>query len=51
VSDDVEARAVARLRHDLEDGTWHERHGHLLDQPVFEGSLRLVVASPDAVRQ
>jgi SAM-dependent methyltransferase len=46
VSDEVEARAVARLRHDLEDGTWHERHGHLLDQPVFESSLRLVVALP-----
>ena len=46
VSDDVEAAAVARLRRDLEDGTWHARHGHLLDQPVFHGSLRLVVASP-----
>jgi SAM-dependent methyltransferase len=46
VSDDVEAAAVARLRRDLEDGTWHARHGHLLDQPVFDGSLRLVVASP-----
>jgi hypothetical protein len=46
VSDDVEAAAMARLGRDLEDGTWHARHGHLLDQPVFDGSLRLVVASP-----
>jgi hypothetical protein len=46
VSDDVEAAAVARLRRDLEDGTWHARHGLLLDQPVFDSSLRLVVALP-----
>jgi hypothetical protein len=46
VSDDVEAAAMARLGRDLEDGTWHARHGHLLDQPVFDSSLRLVVASP-----
>jgi SAM-dependent methyltransferase len=46
VSDEAEAHAVARLRSDLADGTWRERHGHLIDQPVYEGSLRLLVASP-----
>ncbi len=45
VDDDVEAKAVGRLRRDLEDGTWHARHGHLLEQPIFDSSLRLVVAS------
>jgi SAM-dependent methyltransferase len=46
ISDEAEAHAVARLRSDLADGSWRDRHGHLLDQPVYEGSLRLVVASP-----
>lgn len=48
VDDDVEARAVERLRSDLRDGTWHERHGHLLEQPTFDGSLRLIVNTPDS---
>jgi len=48
VDPEVEARAVARLRCDLEDGTWHRRYGHLLGQATFAGSLRLLVnvASP-----
>jgi hypothetical protein len=31
--------AVARLGRDLADGTWDLRHGHLREQPTFEGSL------------
>jgi hypothetical protein len=46
VDDAVEARFVDRLASDLADGTWHRRYGHLLDQPTFEGSLRLVVNEP-----
>jgi SAM-dependent methyltransferase len=46
VDDAVEARFVDRLSSDLADGTWHRRYGHLLDQPTFEGSLRLVVNEP-----
>ena len=42
----VEARAVAELRRDLDSGEWRRRHGSLLHQPTFAGSLRLVVARP-----
>ncbi|GLY74913.1 class I SAM-dependent methyltransferase [Actinoallomurus iriomotensis] len=40
-------RAVERLRTDLADGEWNRRHGHLLRQPSFLGSLRLITALPD----
>lgn len=43
VDDAVEARAVARLEADLQSGTWHRRHGHLLEEPTFHSSLRLIV--------
>jgi SAM-dependent methyltransferase len=35
---------LARLRHDLDDGTWSERHGALLDLPELDIGYRLVVA-------
>jgi SAM-dependent methyltransferase len=40
---DVEP-GVARLRRDLEDGTWHRRHGHLLREPALDLGYRLVIA-------
>jgi SAM-dependent methyltransferase len=40
---DVEP-ALARLRHDLEDGTWGRRHAHLVSQPVLDLGYRLVIA-------
>lgn len=40
---DVEP-GVARLRRDLEDGTWHRRHGHLLDEREIDLGYRLVIA-------
>ena len=46
VTPDVEARAVARLAHDIETGEWDRRHGHLRQQPTFDGSLRLITARP-----
>lgn len=46
----AEERAVARLAADLESGAWDDRHGHLREQPAYEGSLRLVV-SPGAGRR
>lgn len=46
VGEEVEARAVARLRADLEDGTWHRHHGRLLTQATFDGSLRMIVNMP-----
>ncbi|WP_431933750.1 class I SAM-dependent methyltransferase [Nonomuraea jabiensis] len=46
VDDDAEARAVDRLRRDLDSGAWDDRFGHLREQPEFVGSLRLVVGHP-----
>ncbi|WP_327038885.1 class I SAM-dependent methyltransferase [Micromonospora maris] len=40
------ARAVERLRDDLDSGAWDARHGHLRAQPTFNGSLRLIVGRP-----
>lgn len=37
---------LARLRRDLEDGTWSRRHGHLLDRAEIDLGYRLVVADP-----
>ena len=39
-------RTVDALRRDLTNGTWDKRHGHLREQPSFEGSLRLLVNHP-----
>ena len=46
VDEDAIARAVERLRADLDSGVWDERHGHLRTQPQFDGSLRLIVGRP-----
>jgi SAM-dependent methyltransferase len=35
---------LARLRSDLDDGTWHRRHGHLLALPELDVGYRLLVA-------
>jgi SAM-dependent methyltransferase len=43
-----QSAAVARLRADLESGAWDRQHGQWRHEPVFEGSLRLVVAHPSA---
>jgi SAM-dependent methyltransferase len=44
----VDQRVVDRFqRHlagDLHDGTWDKSHAHLRTQPVYEGSLKLVVS-------
>jgi SAM-dependent methyltransferase len=42
---DVEP-GVARLRRDLDDGTWLRRHAGLLDQTELDLGYRLVVARP-----
>lgn len=39
-----EARIVERLRGSLESGAWDAEHGHLREQEVFDGSLRLVIS-------
>jgi len=46
VAEEVQARFVARLREDLRTGAWDERYGALRNQPLYDGSLRLVVSVP-----
>jgi SAM-dependent methyltransferase len=41
---DVEP-GVARLRRDLDDGTWRRRHGHLLDRQEIDLGYRLVIGN------
>jgi len=47
VEDATRLRYIDHLRRDIADGRWDARHGHLRTQPQFDGSLRLVVASPN----
>ena len=42
---DVEP-GLARLRRDLEDGTWTRRHGPLLTRPALDLGYRLAVSHP-----
>jgi SAM-dependent methyltransferase len=44
VGQDVQDRFVERLTRDLADGTWDTAHGHLREQPYFEGSLVMLVS-------
>lgn len=42
---EAERRAgTARLRADLESGTWDERHGHLRAQQLYDGGYRIAIA-------
>lgn len=43
---EIEAELVARLRADIESGTWYEAHGHLRSHPDYDGALRLIVSDP-----
>ncbi len=43
VGADIQARFERDLRRDLENGAWDARYGHLRTQPVFDGSLKLIV--------
>ncbi|KUL92617.1 ubiquinone biosynthesis protein [Bosea sp. WAO] len=44
VAPDIVSTAVAALKAAIESGAWDTRHGHLRDQPFYDGSLRLFVA-------
>jgi len=46
IDETATARAVDRLRADLDSGAWDARHGHLRTQPQFVGALRLIVGRP-----
>jgi SAM-dependent methyltransferase len=41
---EVVARVVAAVAHDLHDGTWDARYGHLRKLDAYDGGLRLLVA-------
>jgi ubiquinone/menaquinone biosynthesis C-methylase UbiE len=41
---DLVARAITKLRLDLQRGTWHERHRALLDEVELDLGYRLVIA-------
>lgn len=45
------ARFEANLTRDLADGTWDAKHGHLREQEYLEGSLVLVVSTPEDWRR
>ncbi len=42
----MEERFVEQLRSDLASGSWDARFGHLRNQDLYEGALRLVVHRP-----
>jgi SAM-dependent methyltransferase len=42
----AEQRIVERLKSALDSGAWDAEHGHLREQPSFDGSLRLIVSEP-----
>jgi SAM-dependent methyltransferase len=42
--DDLVALRMARLEADLADGTWRERHGHLLERDTYDDGYHLVIA-------
>jgi hypothetical protein len=44
VSQEVQERFVRALRADLDSGEWERKHGHLRQQLVFWGALRLIVS-------
>lgn len=48
VDQQIVARAMARLRADLDSGAWDERYGWLRSLDSFDAGLRLVVADGEA---
>jgi hypothetical protein len=36
---------LARLRRDLDDGTWMRRNGHLLELPELDLGYRIVIGA------
>jgi SAM-dependent methyltransferase len=43
LDDALVAARMEKLRSDLVDGTWDERHGDLMDEDSIDGGLRLVI--------
>lgn len=36
-------RGLSRLKRDLDNGTWHKRHGHLLKEMELDAGYRLIM--------
>ena len=47
LDDELERRAVERLRADLASGAWDERHGHLREMEALDVGVRLVVGASE----
>jgi SAM-dependent methyltransferase len=47
VTPEVHERFETHLGRDLADGSWDAKHGHLRNQPHFDGSLVLIVSPGD----
>lgn len=43
IDQEIVARFREKLCADLRDGTWDRKYGHLRTQPLYEGSMRLIV--------
>jgi SAM-dependent methyltransferase len=41
------ADGVARLKSDLDDGTWRRQNGHLIDLPELDVGYRIIIAETD----
>lgn len=44
LDESVRARGSERLRSALADGSWHQRHGHILDDEAADHGYRLIIA-------
>jgi hypothetical protein len=42
----IEGRFVERLGWDIEEKTWDAKYGFLRSEPMFDGSLRLIIGHP-----
>ena len=47
VDDKIQDHFVKKLSSDLESGAWDSRYGKWRQQPVFHGSLRLIISHPE----
>ncbi len=45
MSPEIVNRVVEAVCHDLQDGTWDARHGHLRELDEYDAGLRLLVSS------
>lgn len=49
LDDELERAAVDRLRADLQNGAWDERHGHHRNLEALDIGVRLISGGPEKV--